>query len=293
MNRRAALGALLAIGVTWGMTVPAAKVAVSTGYQPFGLIFWQLLIATLLLGALMLRRGMWPPLHGWPIFVMVAVLGTIFPNSFSYRAAAELPAGVMSIVIAVVPMFALPVALALGLERLRLIRLVGLALGAVAIAMIAGPETSLPDPGAAPWLLVALIAPLCYAFEGNLLAKFGTRGLDPLSVLFGASVVGLIFATPLMLATDQWINPVTVWHAPEYAILASGILHVAAYSGYIWLVGWAGPVFAAQVAYLVTGSGVVWSMLLLGERYSPWVWAALLLMLVGVALVQPRGGARD
>jgi drug/metabolite transporter (DMT)-like permease len=46
-------------------------------------------------------------------------------------------------------------------------------------------------------------------------------------------------------------------------------------------------VFARQIAYLVTGFGVLWSMALLGERYSAWVWAAFGLMLAGVALVQP------
>ena len=44
---------------------------------------------------------------------------------------------------------------------------------------------------------------------------------------------------------------------------------------------------ASQIAYLVTGFGVLWSMVLLGERYSLWVWAAFALMLLGVALVQP------
>jgi drug/metabolite transporter (DMT)-like permease len=60
------------------------------------------------------------------------------------------------------------------------------------------------------------------------------------------------------------------------------------YSAYVWLVGRAGSVFAAQVSYLVTGFGVLWSMALLGERYSGYVWAALALMFAGLALVQPR-----
>ncbi len=67
------------------------------------------------------------------------------------------------------------------------------------------------------------------------------------------------------------------------------LIHAAVYTGYVWLVSQAGAVFAAQVAYLVTGSGVLWSMALLGERYSGWVWAALLLILAGMFLVQPRG----
>jgi drug/metabolite transporter (DMT)-like permease len=68
------------------------------------------------------------------------------------------------------------------------------------------------------------------------------------------------------------------------------VLNALAYAGYVWLVGRAGSLFASQVAYLVTGFGVLWSMILLGERYSAWVWAAFALMLVGVALVQPSGG---
>ena len=46
--------------------------------------------------------------------------------------------------------------------------------------------------------------------------------------------------------------------------------------------------FAAQVAYLVTGFGVLWSMVFLGETYTNGVWLALGLMLFGMFLVQPR-----
>ena len=33
---------------------------------------------------------------------------------------------------------------------------------------------------------------------------------------------------------------------------------------------------------------MAWSITLLGESYSPYIWAALALMLVGIFLVQPR-----
>ncbi|QPH53002.1 DMT family transporter [Pontivivens ytuae] len=291
-TRWRAVAALLAIGAAWGATIPMTKLAVSTGYQPFGLIFWQLAMATVLLGGWLARRGRLPSLlRAWPLFLMVALLGTLVPNSFSYRAAAELPAGVMAIVIAMVPMFALPVALSLGRERPRLMRFLGVALGAVAVVMIVGPEASLPEPEKAPWVLIALLAPLAYAFEGNLLSRFGTQGLDPVEVLFGASALGVVIALPLALGSGQWASPTGAWDVAKWAIVINGVLHVAAYAGYIALVGWAGAVFASQVAYVVTGAGVLWSMLLLGERYSPWVWAALLLMLAGLTLVRPRGTA--
>ena len=71
-------------------------------------------------------------------------------------------------------------------------------------------------------------------------------------------------------------------------ILASSLIHSVVYASYFWMVGRAGSVFAAQVAYLVTGFGVVWAMILLGESYSGWVWLALGLVLGGLFLVQPR-----
>ena len=46
--------------------------------------------------------------------------------------------------------------------------------------------------------------------------------------------------------------------------------------------------FASQIAYVVTGSGVALGMLIYDERHSPWVWAALALMFAGLALVRPK-----
>jgi drug/metabolite transporter (DMT)-like permease len=41
----------------------------------------------------------------------------------------------------------------------------------------------------------------------------------------------------------------------------------------------------------VTASGLVWATALLGESFSPYVWAALVLLLAGLALVSPRDSA--
>jgi drug/metabolite transporter (DMT)-like permease len=71
----------------------------------------------------------------------------------------------------------------------------------------------------------------------------------------------------------------------------SSILHVCAYAGYIWLLGATGVIFASQIAYVVTIAGVFISAVALNEAYSSWVWAALGLMLVGLALVHPRKNA--
>lgn len=283
-------GVLLVAGAGWGLTQPLSKIAVSTGHRHFGLIFWQLAIGALAFGLLTLLQRKRLPLTRealW-VYAVIALIGTVVPNSASYQAIAHLPAGVVSILLSLVPMLAFPMALLLGLERFALRRLLGLAAGLAGVALLVLPEASLPDAAALAWVPLGLVAPLLYAFEGNYVARWGTAGLDPVRVLLGASLVGVAMALPLALVSGQFISPLRSFGAPEWALIAASLIHVVVYATYVWLVGRAGPVFAVQVSYPVTGFGVLWAMLLLGETYSPYIWAALGLVVIGMLLVQPR-----
>lgn len=281
---------LVVLGAGWALTQPLAKIAVSGGYQPFGLIFWQLVIGSAVMAVMTLLRGRVLPMHraALRVYLVIALIGTILPNSASYRAIAHLPSGLISFLLSLVPMFAFPLALILATERFSWRRLVGLSMGAIGVWILIGPRASLPDPAMAVWVPLALVAPFFYGLEGNVIAKWGTAGLDPLQVLAGASFVGALIAWPLAVMSGQWINPLTGWGAPDRALVASSLIHVFVYAAYVWLVGRAGAVFAAQVSYLVTGFGVFWAMVLLGERYSGYIWLAGAVMLLGVFLVQPR-----
>lgn len=281
---------LVLLGTGWGMTLPLSKIAVSTGHGYLGLIFWQLLIGSVAMALISAVRGKGLPLNRQAIrtYVVIAMIGTIFPNSASYQAIAHLPSGVVSVLMSLIPMLAFPIALGLGLEKFDLRRLCGLMAGLGGVLLLILPDASLPDPAMLAWIPVSLIAVMFYAFEGNYVAKWGTGGLDAIQVLFGASLVGTVVAFPLAVGTGQFIWPVRVWGPAEAALVVSSVVHVLVYAGYVWMVGRAGPVFAVQVSYLVTGAGVIWALLLLGERYSPYFWAAMGLVLIGVFLVQPR-----
>lgn len=294
MNRRAGLFALLVVlGLGWGASQSLGKIAVSGGYRGFGVIFWQVTICTVMLGAISLARG-----HGLRrtpealrFYIVVALLGTIIPNFTFYAAVAHLPAGIMSIVISTVPLVAFPMAMALGQDRFSAIRASGLICGLGGVALIALPGAALPDPAMARYLPVALIGPVFYAMEGNFVARWGMAGMDAMQAMFGASLAAMVVALPLALATGSFIDPFHPWTRPDWAVLAMSSTHALIYAGYVWLAARAGSVFATQVSYLVTGSGVIWAMALLGERFPPLIWAALALMLCGLALVQPRRAA--
>jgi drug/metabolite transporter (DMT)-like permease len=292
MGKRGLLIAVLVVmGAGWGLGMPLTKIAVSEGYRHIGLIFWQLVIQAAMLGAIVALRGRGLPL-GWQAlrwYLVIALLGTLLPNAASYQAAVFLPAGVVAVLISMVPIFAFPIALAMGNEGFGWLRLGGLACGLAGVLLLAGPEASLPERAMVWFIPLALIAPALYALEGNVVAKWGTGGADPIQLLCGAALVGLPLAGGMALATGHWIDPRPPWGAPDAALVANSAIHAVVYTAYVWVVARAGAVFAAQVSYLVTGFGVLWSMALLAERYSGWVWLALALMFAGLFLVQPRG----
>lgn len=282
------VGVLIAMGAGWGLSQPLTKIAVSTGLPTVGLLAWQLIIGAVLLSSVIVLRGGRIPLaprnlffYGW-----IACVGTLFPNFASFEAARVLPSGIISILLSTVPMIAFPVALGLGLERFETRRLLGLVFGLCGVLLITLPDASLPDRAMLAFVPLALIAPVFYGAEGNLVARFGTGGVDAITVIAGASMVGAAIMAPLAIATGQWVSPAVT--LPHGALLGSALLHTTVYVAYVWMVGRAGSVFAAQVSYLVTGFGVMWAMLILGERFAPTVWLAMVVMFAGLAMVQPR-----
>lgn len=280
---------LIVIGGGWGFTGPLSKLSVSTGNHPVGVTFWGTFAGALLLSLVAAVRGKRISLsRPYLIFYLISgFLGTALPNSLSYTAYKYLPIGINMIVISLVPMVTLIIAVPLGLERIDRRRLAGLALGIVAVLMIFLPDTSLPDAGQAIWIALPIIGALCYALEGVYLASSRPEDLDTLTVMCGLFWGALVFITPLMWVLGAWVD-ITAMGPPELAIMGNTFLHIGAYLGYIWMIARAGPVFASQVGYVVTGSGVILGMIFYGERHSLWVWGALALIVVGLSLVRPK-----
>ncbi len=282
---------LLALGLGWGSTQSLGKIAVSSGHGHLALIFWQCVVGTLVLGAILaLRRKTVPVSRRTLAFAaLIAIIGTIIPTSTFYLAVEHLPAGVMSILISTIPIFAFPIALALGSDHLSLPRVTGLLLGLAGVALIGSAQGGGAGGALSPfWLAVGLIGPLCYAVEGNIVAKWGTAGLDPVQAMCAAFVVGAVLLFPAVLVRGEWFVPGLPWGAPERALVLSSVIHAFMYAAYVWLARSAGAVFATQTSYLVTAAGIGWAMLLLGERFPPQVWLALGVILIGVMLVRPR-----
>ncbi len=187
-----------------------------------------------------------------------------------------------------VPMFVFPIALVMRTDRFDWKRLLGLFVGLIGVSLLIVPDASLPDRAMAAFIPLAMVAPIFYGLEGNIVAKWGTYGCSGIQVLLGASLVGIVLTAPLAVVSGTWIPPHTDLNLPDLALILSSAIHALAYAGYVWLVGRSGSVFAAQVSYLVTAFGIFWAMVLLSETYSNWIWLALGVIFTGLFMVQPR-----
>jgi drug/metabolite transporter (DMT)-like permease len=283
---------LTLIGATWGLTVPAMKIAVDGGYPVSGVLFWQVFLACCMAFIFFLpkRRKIEITRRRLALFGWIMAFGSVLPGIVSYSAASQLPAGVMAITIAMVPIFIMPIAILTGHEIFQPKRVIGVLMGAIAIFLLIGPETSLPDPSKAGFVLLALLSPLFYAFEDNYIAYFGLDGLTPIETLLGSALLGSIIMGIVLISQGTFIP---IWEggfsSADWAIIVIGVTTGIAYAGFIWIIGQAGPVFSGQIAYLVTIFGVLWSVLLIGEVYSGYIWLAFAVMLFGMFLVRPRG----
>ena len=281
---------LIVMGAGWGAGLPMTKIAVSTGYQHYGLMFWQLVIGAVLMAVVCAARRLPVPVSPGTLrlYLIIATIGTVLPNTISYQVAVHLPGGIMSLLLSVIPMFAFLIALMLGNDRFRWRRLIGLLFGLFGVLLIIAPAVDLGQEVPVFWAGIYLLTALLYASESNYIAKWGTEGLGPFQVMLGSSLVGLVIVTPLMIRSGQYIAPEWPLPLPQAAQIASSVIHVFVYATYVWLAGRAGAVFTVQVSYLVTGFGLIWAWLILGEAYASTLWIALAAMFVGMYLVQPR-----
>jgi drug/metabolite transporter (DMT)-like permease len=141
--------------------------------------------------------------------------------------------------------------------------------------------------GDAFWLLAALALPFLLSVH-TLLMAWRPPELDAAAAVGIMMLLAALFIAPFAFAQEALFLPSLALGDREIIILvfggASGIALVLA----LKLVTVAGPVFASQMAYAQTLAGIAWGILLLGERLSVLAWGALILIILGFWLVEPR-----
>ncbi|HNB28508.1 MAG TPA: DMT family transporter [Alphaproteobacteria bacterium] len=289
-KRLRALGILLVMGLAWGLSFSLARVAAGGGMHPFSITFWEALGAgtTLLIICLLRRRRIPLGRQLLLLYAASAALGMVVPNAIFFYAASHVPAGILSISLAVVPLITFVVSAVLRLERLAFGRVLGVILGIVAIVLLVGPQESLPDPAQLPWVLLCVGAAACYASFNIMVSLWKPRGAASFTTTTALFATAALLLVPVMSATGSFAAPAWPWTAVEWSLLGLGLINAIAFTLFVYLIDTAGPVFTSQTANLVTLFGVLWGIVIFGERNSAWVWLSLATMMLAIALVTPR-----
>ena len=281
---------LLLMGTAWGLSFSLGKIAVENGAKPFGVAQFQAMFAGIvLLFITVIRRKSIQDMKDKLGFIFcVAMLGAAIPSVLFYYAAPHVPAGVLSITVALIPLMTYGFSIPLKLETFSVVRVTGLVFGVIAICLIALPENSLPDPTALPWISIACISALCYAVENIILGFKSALTVGPMRLAMGMNLMAAVALLPITILTDSFFSPSFPLQNVDYAVIGLGLINVVAYTMFVLSVALFGSVFSSQVGYVVTLTGVFWGMFIFSESPSVWIWLSLCAMIIGLALVTPR-----
>jgi drug/metabolite transporter (DMT)-like permease len=273
---------LTLLAFIWGASFMLIKIA-DRQLAPSTLILGRLASAALLLAAIAVvrlgPRETLAQIRGvWRWLVVIGLVNTLLPFWLLSWGETRIDSGLASIIQGSVPIFNALLAFAFFREaRVGGLRLVGLGIGFVGVALLVGAQ---PHGKLLAAFAVVGMA-LCYAI-GTLLAGRYLRGTTPLVVALASTVVSTVAILPVGVAQA----PAEAWHGKTIAsILVLGIVGTAiAYLLFFALIQRAGPNYATLVTYLVPPIALFYGTVFLDESFGATDFASLALILVGVAL---------
>lgn len=259
------------------------------GAQDFGALpaaGVRVAIASLFLGPLLLWKGLGPQLAlHWKKVFFIGLLNSGIPFACIAFALLSISTGLSSLLNATVPLFGAVVAWLWLKDRPHGLRILGLLIGFLGVAMLAWGKASFkPDASgmATGWAVVAsLTACLCYGISASYTQRYLT-GLP-----------SLVTATGSQMGATLGLALPTVWLWPEsapatsawLALLVVGVLCTGvAYILYFRLIEKVGSARSLTVTFVVPVFAVIYGVVFLGETVSSWMLICGAIIVVGTAL---------
>jgi drug/metabolite transporter (DMT)-like permease len=276
---------LLLLTSLWGSSFLFIEIALDD-VEPSVLMALRLLAAALVLvPALALRNGVATSYRrlraGWLPLLVLGAINAAIPFTLIGWGQKHIDSGIAAIANASVPIFVVLLAIRYRpSEKVTGVRAVGIAAGILGVAVLAGG-----NPSGGWWAVAGTLAVVTASFlyaAGALYAQSHVEDLDPIVLVTGSSLAGLLLLTPLAVAQAPAQLPGwEVW----VAVVALGIggMALGQYVYYV-LLETHGSTKASLVTYLLPGMALVLGIVLLDEPLTVAAVAGLALVLLGVAL---------
>lgn len=243
-------------------------------------------IASAFLLPILLYKGLGPPLlrHWKPVF-FVGLLNSAIPFACFSFALMSITTGLSSMLNATVPLFGALVAWFWLHDKPTRSRSLGLLIGFVGVAMLAWDQASF-EPGtsgiAPVWAVLAgLFACACYAISASYTQRF-LADIPALVIATGSQIGAMLgLALPALWFRPTQMPSLSAWLAlVAVGIASSGIAYIL----FFRLIAHAGPARALSVTYVVPVFAVLYGLIFLGERVTPWMLLCGAVILAGTAL---------
>lgn len=290
-----ALSLLLTIGALMGLTSILVKLAGNIGWPAMAYLFWSLLGGGLLLLLFTWirgeRPGTSPRLLGY--YLASGLLSIAVPNGLLFSSIGHVGAGFASMCLAFPPLITYLLALALRMEGLSRIRLLGICIGLAGSLLLALGKLNAGDSPLL-WVLAALCVPVFLALGNIYRARYWPQGASPLSLAPGMLLGGALLLVPLGLFGVD-LAP-RLENSTAVGLLAlQMLLFAAVYALFFVLQNLAGTVFLSQIGSVAAITGAAIAIGLLGEQGSLSMLLAALCIVGSVLLVAWRGaqGTKD
>ena len=289
MTRRDSL-VLVLLSAIWGASFLFIKLGVEE-VEPFVVVFGRMMVGAAILLPLLARQHGLGVLRGnlAPVAVL-AVVNNVVPSWLLAFAETRIDSGLAGVLQAAAPIFTVVIAArVVPSQRVSGLRLAGLGLGFVGVALLVGIQQGGQLIGA----LAVIAAALCYA-AAVLYAGVALRVLPPLQIAAGQLATAAVLSAPIGLI--QLPHSAPSWKAIS-AIVALGALGSGvAYLLYFRLIASAGASRAILVTYLVPAFALLYGAVFLDEPITAAAVAGLGLVLAGTALAtetwRPKRTAR-
>ena len=197
--------ALAALGVIYGALFPVNKMSAEAGIPYIGYVFWFSLIATIGLAIPAALRGELPRLTAshLRVYAVLGGLGVAIPVPLLTFVAPKLPVGIITLLLILVPMLTYLLSYLARIERFRLSGVVGVLFGLGGMLLILIPEVSLPSRDMVGWVLLGLVAPVCFAATNTLAVYLRPPASPALTMATGMSACATVMLAPVMVGTGH------------------------------------------------------------------------------------------
>jgi drug/metabolite transporter (DMT)-like permease len=277
---------LLTLAAIWGASYLFIKVAVDDGIEPAPLMAVRLLGAATLLAAYLVwrlgaRRAVSELRGAWRPVLALGVVNAALPFWLIAWGEQHIDSSVAAVAQATVPIFVLLLGLRfLPQDRVGPARLVGVALGIVGVALLAG-FNPIGGAAAAVGTLAIVLSSISYAV-GNVYGYKRVRSVSGPVLAAGSMLVGGLILLPLALLQlpDETPSLEAIGSIAALTVAGTAMAQLVLYR----MLRLHGSAKVSLVTYLMPGFAIVYGAVLLSEPITVGVVGGLALILAGVGL---------